>query len=553
MTTRELLRSLPATVALSALLAAGLPSRAPAEPAASLEQQANKAYATRDFAACGSLYLAAAAEGGDPAGDYYNAACCFAQAGKPDDAFAALERAIAAGFSDTDHAKVDTDLTSLHTDARWQPLLDRAAAEAKADKEFWDGPSMQTPYRPNLSEDEKIAGLSKLWAEAKFNFIYFDRVPNLNWDAVYMEYLPRVRASKSTLEYYRLLIEMAARLKDGHTGVWMPKELGDEVYATPLLRTALVEGTVVVTAVAPSLSSTGIVPGAEIVAIDGRPVKEYARERVAPSMSSSTPQDLDARTYGYALLQGPRRAPVALTLRDAAGRTFTRSVPRVSGAEAWKTWSREPMAFRMLPGNIAYVALNTFNEAKTADMFEAAFPEIAKADALILDVRENGGGNSSIGDRILACLTDRPIPVAPWDTRDYRPTYRAWGRREGRFTAPGDSMPPNGKLLFTKPVVVLTSPRTFSAAEDFSATFRDMKRGRIIGEPTGGSTGQPLSFPLPGGGGARICTRHCTFADGTEFVGVGILPDVKVAPTLADLRAGRDTVLEAALRELGRR
>lgn len=100
--------------------------------------------------------------------------------------------------------------------------------------------------------------------------------------------------------------------------------------------------------------------------------------------------------------------------------------------------------------------------------------------------------------------------------------------------------------------MLLTSPRTYSAAEDFVAAFRDMKRGRIVGEATGGSTGQPLSFPLPGGGAARVCTRHCTLASGDEFVGVGIAPDVAVTPKIADLRSGRDTVLEAALRELGR-
>jgi C-terminal processing protease CtpA/Prc len=550
---QRLARSSPAALALSVLLGAGLPGRAPADSTLSPEQQASQAYAARDFAACGPLYLAGAAQGRDPAGDYYNAACCFALSGKPDDAFSALERAFAAGFADLAQVERDPDLVSLRVDARWKPLLDRAAVEAKADKEFWNGPAMQTPFRQDLSEDEKVVGLSKFWAEAKFNFVYFDRVQGLNWDAVYVEYLPRVRASKSTLEYYRLLMEMAARLKDGHSGVWMPKELADEAYACPLLRTALVEGKVVVVAVTAPLAAMGLRPGVELVAIDGRPVMEYAKERVAPYVSSSTPQDLDARVYGYALLLGPKRTAVELTLRDSSGRAFKRSVPRAPSAEYWSAWGADPMTFRMLPGNIAYVSLNSFSDDKTADMFEAAFPEIAKADALVLDVRENGGGNSSVGNRVLACLTDHAVPLGPWDTRDYRPTYRAWGRRETRFTAPGDSVPPNGKLLFTKPIVLLTSPRTFSAAEDFAASFRDMKRGRIVGERTGGSTGQPLSFPLPGGGGARVCTRHCTLADGTEFVGVGILPDLAMSPTLADLRAGRDTVLEAALRELGQR
>ena len=59
-----------------------------------------------------------------------------------------------------------------------------------------------------------------------------------------------------------------------------------------------------------------------------------------------------------------------------------------------------------------------------------------------------------------------------------------------------------------------------------------------------------LARELPGGGGARVCTKYDTAADGTEFVGVGIAPDYAVAPTVADVRAGRDRVLEAAVERL---
>lgn len=61
-------------------------------------------------------------------------------------------------------------------------------------------------------------------------------------------------------------------------------------------------------------------------------------------------------------------------------------------------------------------------------------------------------------------------------------------------------MPPDGTKLYTKPVVLLTSAGTYSAAEDFAVAFDAAKRGTIIGETTGGSTGQPLMFKLPGGG-----------------------------------------------------
>jgi len=72
----------------------------------------------------------------------------------------------------------------------------------------------------------------------------------------------------------------------------------------------------------------------------------------------------------------------------------------------------------------------------------------------------------------------------------------------------------------------------------------------IVGEATGGSTGQPLLFNLPGGGKARICTKHDSFADRTEFVGIGIQPDIPAHLTAADIRTGRDSVLALAVHTL---
>nr|GFD02801.1 hypothetical protein [Tanacetum cinerariifolium] len=67
---------------------------------------------------------------------------------------------------------------------------------------------------------EKVAGLSKLWEEAKYNFAYFDHLPGFDWDKLYLEYLPKVQATTSTLAYFRLLQQFYAQLHDGHTGVW---------------------------------------------------------------------------------------------------------------------------------------------------------------------------------------------------------------------------------------------------------------------------------------------------------------------------------------------
>ena len=92
---------------------------------------------------------------------------------------------------------------------------------------------------------------------------------------------------------------------------------------------------------------------------------------------------------------------------------------------------------------------------------------------------------------------------------------------------------------------------TFSAAEDMAAAFDMLERGKLIGQPTGGSTGQPLMFALPGGGRARVCTKHDSYADGTEFVGVGVQPDIVVKLTLEDFRKKIDRTVEIAKQQFG--
>ncbi|HEX4945385.1 MAG TPA: S41 family peptidase [Blastocatellia bacterium] len=520
--------------------------------AQSISEQANRAYEEKEYEKSAQLYRAAIRGGERDVNTFYNGACSFARAGKKNEAFDLLAQAIQLGYANADHLKKDTDFNSLHSDSRWKPIVEKCEATQKWQTSFWGTPAFKTPFNANLSEDEKLAGLMQFWSEVRYNFANFDLVPTLEWDKMYLEYLPKVRQTKSTLEYYRVMMELCARLKDAHTNVMVPSELRDEMFARPMLTTRLIEGKVLVQQVLDDkLKPLGIVPGVEVIEVNGTPVQQFAEQQVRPYQSASTEQDMRSRLYEYALLNGSVKEAVTLTFRDAAGKVFKHTLPRVSGKDRPHAFPQPPsFAFKVLPGNIAYVELNTFASNEAFEKFVASFDEIAKTDALIFDIRENSGGNSSVGWGILTYLTDKPFKTSRWRTRDYRPSFRAWGNPEGWHDGGSGEQKPNGAKLYSKPVIVLTSPRTFSAAEDFAVAFDAMQRGTLLGEATGGSTGQPLVFTLPGGGSARVCTKRDTYPDGREFVGVGVQPHIKIAPTVADQRAGRDTVLEAALAEL---
>lgn len=529
-------------------LAFALPARAGCE-ARAIERAAAE-HQKGDFRGALALYEEAIAAGGEESSDRYDAACAAARAGERDRAFAHLGAALALGFRDCALMRKDDDLEPVRQDGRFGGLLARCDANRARDERFWNGPAWKSPYGEALSEADRLAALSRLWSEAKFAFANFDLVPDLDWDAEYRAAIPKVLAARSTAETYRVLQELAAKLRDGHTAVWLPKELQVTAQAWPAISTQVAEGRVLVREVLdPALEERGIRKGLEIVEVEGVPVRAYG-QRLAPLVSASTPQDLEVRTFERRLLDGAAGSVVSLTLADEEGRRAAHALPRLSFAERNRLRKARPLvSLAALPDGIVHVTIRSFNDEKVVAEFENLRAEIAAARGVVLDLRENGGGNSANGDRILATLVKGRFPGPRWWTREYRPAMRAWGNPESAYRRT-TMLEGSAEPLTSAPAVVLIGPRTYSAAEDFTVAFRDAKRGRLVGEPTGGSTGQPLRIDLPGGGGAQICAKRNTFADGTEFVGVGIRPDVEVVTTFEDVRAGRDPVLARAVRLL---
>jgi carboxyl-terminal processing protease len=411
---------------------------------------------------------------------------------------------------------------------------------------------LATPYKDNLSSAEKVAGLSMFWSEVKRSFVNFHNVPELDWDKVYLEYLDKVMQTRSTREYYQLMTQLAPLLQDGHTNIYVPDELQDLFYSRPALATALVGKSVIVTKVLNQQLAQKIQRGDEIISIDGQAVHEYANTRVAPYASSSTPQDKAVRMYAYELLMGEKSKSIRLGLRDATGKERIEIVAR--GQE--RNVAGEPaFDFKMLPGDIAYLALDHFESDAGVKKLESLMPTIMKAKGLILDVRANGGGSSVHGAAILSFLSKKPVPYARSTERQESNVMRTQGDLILLDTLRAGVAKPYSKErkeVYAGPVVVLAGAKTFSAAEDFLMSFVTMQRGTVIGSATAGSTGMPMSFKLPGGGSARICVKHDSFPDGREFVGKGILPNMEIVPTVADIRAGRDVVLDKAVAVLSK-
>ncbi|HEX8314507.1 MAG TPA: S41 family peptidase [Flavisolibacter sp.] len=405
----------------------------------------------------------------------------------------------------------------------------------------------KTVLKENLSAEEKLIGLSKCWAEARYNFANFDLVPALAWDSLYMAFIPKVMAARSTVDYYRVLQNFYLYLRDGHTAVMLPGSFRKEISGRLPLQVRWIENKAVVVENASQRDGEKTVKaGAELTDINGEPLQAYIRKNVSPYLHFSTPQDSTERIYRYDLFQAKPGDQWNLSFRTTEGKTVQQ--PFVFTKE--ESIQRLPLLqFSVLPLNIGYLQLNSFGDEKIVQQFDSIFSALSQTASLIIDVRNNGGGNGGNGFEILGYLTDKPFYTGKAMIRQYRPVGRSWdGVEKGSIEE--DTWKPYKNKLYNKPVVVLTGGATYSAAEDFTATFKNMKRGAVIGEPSGGSTGQPVFFTLPGGGVGYVCSKRDFFSDGTEFVGVGIQPDVVVHPTAKSIAEGKDDVLEAAIKYL---
>jgi C-terminal processing protease CtpA/Prc len=381
-----------------------------------------------------------------------------------------------------------------------------------------------------LSDADKIVGLSKCWSEAKYNFVYFDKLP-FDWDSLYHATIPAVLATQSKLEYYRELQRFVACLKDGHTRVRLPDGLRNDWAAVPLT-TKLIDGKMIVTSVLnDTLEQEGIKAGTEIIKINEMDVHEYVSTKIKPYIDASTGQWLDLMAYGRNAARGKKSESILMTFKDSEGKIFERSLSR---SMSEKPINPAPVFdFRIIDNNTGFLKIRRFWGDDYQKQFDSIYPQLLKTDALIIDVRENGGGNSNNSVYILSHLTKKSFKMSKWSSPRYIPAHASWNRpKEWHISSPEDYEPAKRKTIFDKPVVLLISEGTFSAAEDFCVGFRNMKRGQIIGTPSGGSTGNPIVFRLPGGGSLQICTKKDTYPDGAEFVGIGILPDIEVKETV---------------------
>ena len=404
-------------------------------------------------------------------------------------------------------------------------------------------------FRALPGRTQHLLALSRLWAAVRQNFVFMDRVA-VDWDSLYAAYIPVMERARSDYEALRLLQRMVAQAGDGHTYVYGSLGLQSAPFTTVMLG-----GNVYVDEVLSSaLQQRGMKRGMEVVGIDGQEVVSWASEHVMPYVAASTPQWRQHRTFcGGALTERPEGEKVKVTLQED-GRTLCLScTARREEADLRKA---EPTVdYRVLDDSIGYLRIRNFMDSNLPTTFDRLYPQICQTRALIIDLRDNGGGNSNHGDYILQHFTADSLRCASWSSPTYVPALASWGIRPDAYRMDGRCLYGRNDIMpYTRPIIVLINHGTFSAAEDFSAILQGNGRARLVGELSGGSTGNGVRLTLQEGvAWANICSKHDIGPGDNHFVGRGLLPDVAVEETFDSyFRAPQSAALACALRLLRR-
>jgi hypothetical protein len=196
-----------------------------------------------------------------------------------------------------------------------------------------------------------------------------------------------------------------------------------------------------------------------------------------------------------------------------------------------------------LEGNVGYLDMRYFaGTPRARDTAVAAMNFLANSDALIFDMRFNGGGNPDMIRFICSYLFDEPTHLNSLYWRQGDRTQEFWTLQD----VPGPRMA-------DVPVFVLTSERTFSGAEEFSYNLQTRQRATLIGETTGGGANPGGGFDLNERFGMFIPTgRAINPVTGTNWEGVGVKPDIPVSADEAYDHA-LTLAVEAADKHRGRR
>lgn len=356
-----------------------------------------------------------------------------------------------------------------------------------------------------------------------------------DWGKVLAEFIPRLALAKTKDDYTLQMMALIGRAHDGHANLWSSLAVrpptGDCQF--PVI-VRFIQDQPVVSIIPKDAKESGLAAGDVITEIDGVPVKKLV-EDWKPYYDGSNDAAI-MRDIGLYMTRGKCGDASASILRDGKPLALKPKRVPISPTSMGFAHDQPGETFRLLSKDVAYLKLSTVKAADAAHYVESA----TGTKALIIDIR-----NYPSGFMVFALgqlLVGNETPFARFTVGDLaNPGAFHWTEPE-RLTP--------GKPHYAGKIAILVDEGSISQSEYTSMAFRASPRAIVVGSTTAGADGNVSPFALPGGLNTMISGIGVFYPDKKPTQRIGILPDFEVRPTIAGIRAGRDEVLEEALRQV---
>lgn len=398
-----------------------------------------------------------------------------------------------------------------------------------------------SPIKPHHQYVMLFDELAKTVAD-NFYDPYFGGV---DWRGVTARYRERLRGVRTDEAFHDLALAMLRELKSSHVELHRPAD-GDDRTTGIGVRLRLI--------------------GDEQVVAEVDPLSDARRQGLRPGHVLLSPP---AQLYGGL---GSTAQP---RVRTCTGQERIVAVRRESVFWPPQRPSLRWYSVAAAPGKrIGYLRVDRFDD-DSAPLADRAMADLKDTDALIIDIRQNGGGNAA-ALRLASYFTAEAAPsvillTRPWLERLGRPltaqdalaapradgvytaekVFEALGAHGGAVALWTEDM---GERRYAAPVIVLVGENTGSAAEGFAWHMRLKTGATLMGRKTAGSLLGAETFELEGGWSVTLPVHGIWGPDGVDYGDRAVQPHVVVPHSRNDLCAGRDPEIEAAIdRVLGKR
>jgi C-terminal processing protease CtpA/Prc len=359
------------------------------------------------------------------------------------------------------------------------------------------------------------------------------------WDQVLLDSIPAIALAGDSLTYQQKLMRFIGKIHDTHANLWTSLAARPPIGTCYLpVDVRFVEGQPIVLRYTSDTGgpASGLMPGDLIQQLDGIAVFDLVAQWT-PLYADSN-QAARLRDISEYMARGPCGPASVVVQRGDQTLTLTpsRLPPGTLDFSSTYKHDRPGDTFQMLTPEVAYLKLSSVVAANSQKYIQSA----AGTKGLIIDIRNYP--SEFVVFTLGSLLVSQPVNFVRFTQGDLsNPSAFHW-------TPPLRLIPQEPH--YAGRVAILVDEVTQSQAEYTTMAFRTAPGAVVIGSTTAGADGNVSTVPLPGGLSSYISGIGVFYPDKTPTQRVGIIPDIVVAPTIAGIQAGRDELIEEALRQL---